>query len=108
MPDTDRRHYDHWALDKRVPVALVLALLLQGGTGIWWVSALNSEVEELKHVVEKHEMSTSKNDAEIMITKDRVLKLEIISQNINENLAEIKEILKSRMGSKMRYDNKMV
>ncbi len=34
----------NWHLDKRVPVALILALLAQFGTGAWFMSSLASDV----------------------------------------------------------------
>ena len=39
---------EQWHLDKRVPVALILALCLQGGAGIWWASAANSRLADVE------------------------------------------------------------
>ena len=39
-----------WHLDKRVPIALILTLLLQMGTAIWWASRMDTRVS----IVEDH------------------------------------------------------
>lgn len=38
----------HWTLDRRIPVALIMVLLAQGATAIWWASNQASRVERLE------------------------------------------------------------
>jgi hypothetical protein len=35
----------HWSLDKRVPLALILALVTQTGGAVWWASAQSSRLD---------------------------------------------------------------
>lgn len=42
--ETDR----HWTLDRRVPVALILSIVLQSAGLFMWVGALTSRVSELE------------------------------------------------------------
>jgi peptidoglycan hydrolase CwlO-like protein len=46
MADTE------WHLDKRVPVALILALALQGAGGIWWASNTNERLDQVERRLE--------------------------------------------------------
>jgi len=42
---TDQQQNDEgWHLDKRVPIALIIALCVQTGGGIWWASGINTQV----------------------------------------------------------------
>jgi TolA-binding protein len=41
-----------WHLDKRVPVALLLGLLLQGGGVIWWASGANERLTQIERRLE--------------------------------------------------------
>ena len=42
--DTERE----WHLDKRVPIALILAILVQTATVIWWARGLDARVSALE------------------------------------------------------------
>jgi hypothetical protein len=33
-----------WHLDKRVPIALILAIAIQSGSAIWWASTIQARV----------------------------------------------------------------
>ena len=47
MPDDDDAPAA-WHLDKRIPIALILAVLGQGAVGIWWMAGLSSRVSHLE------------------------------------------------------------
>jgi hypothetical protein len=40
-----------WHLDKRVPIALVVTILIQTGGAVWWLSSINSRVSNLEEKV---------------------------------------------------------
>lgn len=40
-----------WHLDKRIPVALIVALALQAGGGLWWASNINARVEVVEQAL---------------------------------------------------------
>ncbi len=37
-----------WRLDKHIPVALILAIILQGAATVWWASSISARVEMLE------------------------------------------------------------
>jgi hypothetical protein len=95
-PGFDRRKDDHFVLDKKIPVAMILTMLLQCGVGIWWVSALNSRVNELERGADKTLVKSTNDGNEMSAVKERVLKLEINLTNINTKLDEIKDLLRKK------------
>ena len=44
-----------WHLDRRVPIALILAILLQSGCALWWASSINTRVDALERDVTRNE-----------------------------------------------------
>lgn len=42
--DADAR----WHLDKRVPIAMLLAILAQTGTGFWWAATTSERINNLE------------------------------------------------------------
>ena len=42
-----------WRLDKHIPVALILAIILQGAATVWWASSINARVEMLEERQDK-------------------------------------------------------
>ena len=43
---------NQWHLDKRVPVALILALAAQGAGGVWWASTTNERLAQVERRLE--------------------------------------------------------
>ena len=41
---TEPQDMGAWHLDKRVPVALIFAIIIQTGTAVWWVGNLSNRV----------------------------------------------------------------
>jgi TolA-binding protein len=41
-----------WHLDRKVPLALIVTIILQTGLGIWWASGLTSRVDRAMQVNE--------------------------------------------------------
>jgi len=37
-----------WHLDKKVPISLIMALLVYGATGLWYVADIKKDIELLK------------------------------------------------------------
>ena len=59
--DTERNGNDlprHWHLDRRVPIALILALLLQSSGAIWWAASISGRVENNERSVSRLETTT--------------------------------------------------
>lgn len=73
----------HWHLDKRVPIALIVAIAFQTAAFIWWASDVNARVGYLERQV-----NLSAPQAE------RIVRLESQLDAIREGLAEIKSLLR--------------
>ncbi len=50
---------NQWHLDKKVPISLILAIALQTGAAIWWVSAVDARVAALELKAAKAEAALS-------------------------------------------------
>ena len=83
-PDTDRARH----LDRRVPIALILALLAQTGSFIWWASGINQRVSALE---EKQTLAT----ASAPVQSDRLTRVETKVETIQRDVTEIKSDIKS-------------
>lgn len=53
---------EQWHLDKRVPIALVLAIMVQTGGAIWWAASMQGRVTAT-------EQSLSRLDARTNVTR---------------------------------------
>ncbi len=76
----------HWHLDKRVPLVLIFAILVQTGAALWWAAGVNARVEQLERQV----ISSAPN-------VERIVRLETKMDAIFSQLAEIK-LMVQRVG----------
>jgi hypothetical protein len=81
---SDNSPSKHWHLDKRVPIALILTLLLQTGAGAWWMASTTEKI----FVLEK------RLDA-ISPQADRLTRVEVNIEDIKTSLTEIKQALRT-------------
>ncbi len=42
---------DHWTLDKRVPLAIIITVLAQTAGAVWWAASLNERVGQLERAL---------------------------------------------------------
>jgi hypothetical protein len=73
----------HWALDKRVPIALILTIAIQTGGLIWWASDVNARVAQLE-----------RQAAVAAPQPERIIRLETQIEAIREGIAEIKILVR--------------
>jgi len=52
-----------WYLDRRVPIALVLAIFAQSAAFVWWASGVSHDIQKLKE-----EVATLKGEAKDRLT----------------------------------------
>lgn len=70
---------NHWHLDKRVPIGIILALLIQSGAVFWWAG----QTEQRLSAVEGQ-----------LVAQRELSRQGVASQNItNERLARIETLL---------------
>lgn len=77
-------HQDrHWHLDKKVPIALIVTIVLQTSAVIWWASSLSARVDYL----ERHQAQTAPQG-------DRLTRVEVKLENVQSGVEEIKRLLR--------------
>ena len=79
------QNQEGWHLDRRVPLALITALLIQTGGVIWWAANLSSRVDTLESWVRDNR-----------VIGERLAVIEQVVQLSREDLKEIKGSLKGR------------
>jgi hypothetical protein len=70
---------EHWHVDKKVPLALIIALTAQTAFGVWWASGINTRVENLERQVSGYSL-----------TNERVIRIEGKIDSFKETLIDIK------------------
>lgn len=73
----------HWHLDKRVPIALIVAIAIQTGGMIWWASGITERVNTLERRADQAAPQG-----------DRLTRVEVKIEAIQEGVMEIKRILR--------------
>lgn len=73
----------HWHLDRKVPLAVILTIVVQTGGVVWWGSSINARVEALEHKMDRAAPQG-----------DRLTRLEERVDTIKDGVAEIKAILR--------------
>lgn len=81
MPDVDesddRKPAQRWELDRRVPVALILALLGQFAGGVWWVSSIHHDVADQGRRIDRLELESTSSANLRQEVRDRLIAIEI-------------------------------
>lgn len=76
---------ERWHLDKRVPIALIVTILIQTGAALWWAATVNARVD----VLERQATATAPQDA-------RLTRLEVKLEFMQEGIARIERALSPR------------
>ena len=63
---------EHWTLDKKIPIAIIFALLVQGGGLAWWAATLEGRLS----VAERSIVKLDGRDGEQRADRDRMIRLE--------------------------------
>ena len=69
MPDN---RDSQWHLDKRVPVALIITMLSGYAGGIWWISEMNSRMNN----IERAQLQSSGDSGQIIRFDERLRSIE--------------------------------
>lgn len=72
-----------WHLDKRVPLALIVAILLQSGAAMWWASGLSERVNMLE-----------RQQALAAPQADRLTRVEVKIEAVQDGISEIKRLIR--------------
>ena len=69
---------NHWHLDKKVPISIILALVMQGVMGLWAIAEIKKDVEVLKAGRQEQALRDQRQDSDSTETKA------LIRQDIRE------------------------
>lgn len=83
MADDDKRWEEQWHLDRKVPIAVIVTILIQSGVFVWWASDANSRLG----AVEKR-LEASAPQA------DRLTRVEVQLDAVKEGISDIKAMLR--------------
>lgn len=75
----------HWTLDKRVPISLLAAMLVQTVGAFWWAATVSERINNLEKRAES-----------VAPQADRLTRVEVKLDVVQENLSEIKRLLQAK------------
>jgi len=77
---------EHWAIERKIPIALLTALAIQTGVWIWQSAAAWARLEQLEKKVEA-----------MAPQGERIVRVETKTDLLIAALAELKDILRQRL-----------
>ncbi len=89
---------EQWHLDKRVPVALIAALLMQTALGVWWAATMDAENRFLAGRVDRLESDVARNEELVQKIDSRLARIEIHTGAQAETMRELLKALRSGWG----------
>lgn len=78
-----------WILDKHIPVAVVLTILAQTGSVIWWGARLDSHVSNHETRISQLE----KTSQERLLIYERIVRLEAQQEGSSRQLVRLEDTL---------------
>lgn len=85
MTDAEREYESNWHLDKKVPIALIVTIMVQTAGGIWWAATVNARVNTLEAAV-----------VQTAPQADRLTRVEVKIENVERGVNRIESVLQSR------------
>jgi hypothetical protein len=79
---------EHWAIERKIPIALLTALAIQTGVGIWQAAAAWARLEQLEKKVEA-----------MAPQGERLVRVETKTDLLIAQIVEVKDILRQRLGN---------
>jgi hypothetical protein len=80
-----------WHLDKRVPVAIIFALLIQTAGAVWWASAMTSNIAALREADARLEGADVQIRIDATSRETRLRLVETSMSRADERLIAIQE-----------------
>lgn len=90
------REPERWHLDKRVPLAIVLGLFLQGAGAIWWAAQFEARFEASVRRIERLETQRIADDQQTQILVQRLARIEAFTEAQTRLLERIEAKLSDR------------
>lgn len=76
---------EHWHIDRRIPVAVLLTLSLNLGAFVWWAASSNERLNSVETFM-RNQTSNS----------ERLVRLETEIKHVRDGMLEIKSLLQQR------------
>lgn len=73
----------NWHLDKRVPVAIIVALIMQTSGMVWWAAQASERLNSVERTI-----------AQAAPQADRLTRVEVKLEAVQDGITEIKAILR--------------
>jgi hypothetical protein len=84
---------EQWHLDRRIPLALIVTMMIQFGGGIWWLSQIQFRVEQQGQAIEALESSVRASSTNSNTLDNRITRIEEKLSGQTEILKEIRSLL---------------
>lgn len=89
MTDEGLKYERSWHLDRKVPIAMILTIVMQTGAFVWFAARLDQRVEAL-------ERSEARATISAPVHADRLTRVEVKLEGVQEGITEIKRLIQSR------------
>lgn len=93
---------ESWHLDKRVPVGIILAIVLQTAGLVWWASKMDSRIASLEDADRRadqiHAMTEAKLEG-LRTDRERLVKIETQIEQMARSIGRIEAKLDSGTGN---------
>ena len=94
--DTHDPATENWHLDKRIPLALSVTMMLQFCGGIWWLSNIQFRIESQGKAIDALESTLSSTQVDRNGLDIRITRIEEKLSGQTEILREIKTLLSNK------------
>ena len=84
---------EQWHLDKRVPIALIFAILIQSVAAVWWAASISERVQHIEERQVEVRARASSIDAALTVQAQRSAVLAEAVSNTNTRLGELQDNL---------------
>lgn len=84
----DKKPRQRWEIDRHVPIALIVTLLIQGAGIVWWAAQISDRVSHIEKRIEETKPHT-----------ERLTRVETKVDGIVDTLGEIKTAVQTRVTS---------
>ncbi len=75
---------ENWHVDKKIPLALIGAIIVQTGAAFWWASSVNEKVASL----ESWQRESKNVAADIAVVKSQIADLKEILRRIDSRITQ--------------------
>ena len=80
------QHPEHWTLDKRVPLALIVTIALQTSAAVWWAASMNERIAQIER---RQDAAAVRSEASEQRQNDQAARIAVLVEavaNTNRNL----------------------